>query len=178
MSLDKAKKRQVNFVISIVIGVATFFLLLNSWQPDEGADKTPEVVKQTIHPPKASTKTPTNNNAVTNTPLQTSPAIPNEENTNEKNNSEDGSNASEDPNSLPYPPADLPPDLKAQLNAPPPELPADLKEQLEAPPPELPEDLKAQLNAPPPPLPDDIKQALETPSRIVTEDEVNNPTGE
>ena len=72
-------------------------------------------------------------------------------------------------------PAEIPPDIQAQINAPPPALPDDLKRQLNAPPPELPADLKAQLNAPPRELPEDIKRALQIPPRVVTIDEVNNP---
>ncbi len=72
-------------------------------------------------------------------------------------------------------PDDLPPDLKAQLNAPPPELPEDLRRQLEMEPQELPPDLKAQLESPPPPIPDDIKRALAIPPRVVSIEEVNTP---
>ncbi len=76
---------------------------------------------------------------------------------------------------LQNPNPELPPEMKAQLNAPPPELPDDLRRQLENPIKELPEDLQKQLNAEPPELPEDIKRALQTPPRKVTEEEVNTP---
>ena len=74
------------------------------------------------------------------------------------------------------PPPEIPEDIKAQLKAPPPELPEDLKRQLSAPPPELPDDLKQQLNAPKPELPEDIKKALKSKPKVVSIEEVNNPS--
>ncbi|MFN8392658.1 MAG: hypothetical protein U0136_20370 [Bdellovibrionota bacterium] len=184
MAKSSSKNRSLNLAVSVVVALAAlvyFSLRGNGTQPSSSTQSGP--------PQTGAGSQRASTNPLPPASLSKGPVVP---------SSASSAKASGAPDTAPAPqgqilppgiPADritvteapgpvtLPADLQAQLDKPHQELPEDLKKQLSAPPPELPADLKAQLNAPPQELPEDIKRALNTPPRIVTIDEVNNPSG-
>ena len=171
--MSKKRWSSVNFLVSVVVILVAVFLFTSG---RDGTDKTP-AVKTTVNAPKETaieSKTPAPDRIE---PLAGVPIEILNSRTPNIGQTANGTPLGAQLNPNGELPADMPPEMAAQLKGPPPELPDDLKRQLEGPPPELPDDLKAQLNAPPPPIPDDIKRALATPPRVVSIDEVNG-TGE